>query len=403
MIGHLFRMVWNRRRSNVFIVIELLISFVALCGALTMVCDFARLWYQPLGFDCLDAWRLDVNYPAFRQLDEAGRAEVWNETDRIVQALSGMEEIVTFTPLGVNVPYNNSLTGYTNYIEGVGHTVRANEVFPAARETLGLDLVAGRWLREDDRDRDPAAAVITRDYARLLFGDDDPIDRTYANADAEGDTGPERRVVGVVTTWRQTGELDYPMPAEFVLAPWGPGNYPPHDFVLKIDEGVPAAFEEELLRTVQQVAPTWSFRVTRVEDMRASRLEEALTPLLMTGAVAVFLGVMVGLGLVGVLWQSVTRRTEEIGLRRALGATTGKVRWQILGELMALVTIAAGIGTFLFLQFVLLDLGARTPVGVYLSALGLTLLLVYSFVLVCGLYPGWLATRVRPAEALQYE
>jgi len=112
---------------------------------------------------------------------------------------------------------------------------------------------------------------------------------------------------------------------------------------------------------------------------------------------------MVGLGLVGVLWQSVTRRTAELGVRRALGASADAVRRQVLGELWALTTLAVVVGTVLFLQIPFI--GANLDLG-WLVLLGGTLLaamVLFAIVTVCGLYPTWLATRVQPAEALQYE
>ena len=103
------------------------------------------------------------------------------------------------------------------------------------------------------------------------------------------------------------------------------------------------------------------------------------------------------------LWLSVTRRTSEMGLRRALGASGASVRIQILGELWALTALAVGAGSFIFLQLPLF--GANFGVGwpVFLSGVALATVVIYGFVTFCGLYPTWLATRVQPSEALQYE
>jgi putative ABC transport system permease protein len=111
---------------------------------------------------------------------------------------------------------------------------------------------------------------------------------------------------------------------------------------------------------------------------------------------------MVGLGLVGVLWQSVTQRTREIGLRRAKGATLQHVYKQILGELFVLTSIGLIIGIIVVVQFPLLDLiGINT--AVFGFGLVVSLVLIYALTLAAGLYPSWLATKVQPAEALHYE
>ena len=78
--------------------------------------------------------------------------------------------------------------------------------------------------------------------------------------------------------------------------------------------------------------------------MRDDWMQETLAPLLAAGVIAGFLILMVGMGLTGVLWQTVTQRTREVGLRRAKGATIGDIRAQILGELVVMTSIAVLAG-----------------------------------------------------------
>jgi len=119
--------------------------------------------------------------------------------------------------------------------------------------------------------------------------------------------------------------------------------------------------------------------------------------------VAAFLMLMVGLGLVGVVWQNVTQRTTEIGLRRALGGTATAIYTQVLGELVVITSVGLLLGTGLVVQLPLL--GVMTFVGtrVFLVGLGTSLALIYLLTLLCGLYPSMLASKIQPAEALHYE
>ena len=114
---------------------------------------------------------------------------------------------------------------------------------------------------------------------------------------------------------------------------------------------------------------------------------------------------MVVLGLTGMMWQNVRRRTREIGIRRATGAPTGRIYGQFLGELAVLVTVAIALGCVPMVQFGLLDmvLGSQVPTYVAICGLGTTALVLYLLVLLCGLYPSWLATKVRPVEALHHD
>jgi len=178
---------------------------------------------------------------------------------------------------------------------------------------------------------------------------------------------------------------------------------PPAVYAVRTISGVTADFEQELQNEIARIAPAWSAEFTPVSKIRHRELRGNLIPLTIFGLISGFLILMAGLGLVGILWQAVTRRTEEMGIRRALGATTRRVQWQILGELLVLTTIAVLIGSAIFLQMPILQIISWIPWPAYLLSLGASLLIIYFFVLLCGLYPSWLATRIHPAEALQYE
>jgi putative ABC transport system permease protein len=179
---------------------------------------------------------------------------------------------------------------------------------------------------------------------------------------------------------------------------WAPWSY-----VIRVSPGTPAVFEEGLLKSLHGEAPDWTFTLRSVELERSRYIRGRLVPLAFGATLAGFLIVMVGMGLMGVLWQNVTRRTQELGLRRALGATAAAVRNQILGEIVVLTSLALLVGTLLFLQLPLLGVLKFVGVAVFVTAIVASTLVIVPFVVLCGLYPGWLATQVEPSRALQYE
>ena len=406
MIRHFFKLAWNRRRANGFILAELLLCFLTLGAVLTIACFFLHNWRQPLGFEYRNVWRLDLSGGnRFEDSDDGQKAQGWARVDQILRLLRSRDEIESVSPLYFNVPFGASSMLTANLVGGTQRRVLDNRVGPEAREVLGLRLVAGRWLEPGDEALAFRPVVLSRSYAHALFGDADPIGKTLVvrNEDGKIDKEEERRVVGVVEAWRQYGELSHAPLAQFSLPAWGPPHLPPGNFVLKIRPGVSPAFEEDLVRAVRRIAPDWTVSVSSLARHRDRLLRDRLLPLLIMATVAGFLILMVGLGLTGVLWQSITRRTQEIGLRRALGATPGQIRWQILGELLALAALAAGAGSLIILQAPLLGIFDEVPLQVYLFALTLAALSLSLLVVGCGLYPSWLATRIRPAHALQYE
>ena len=167
--------------------------------------------------------------------------------------------------------------------------------------------------------------------------------------------------------------------------------------------GHAADFEERLIKRLQAAAPGWSFEVTRLSQMRDDSIRFAVAPLVAVGLVAAFLMLMVALGLFGVLWQAVTQRTRELGLRRAKGAAKVNVRRQILGEISVMTLLALAVGTLVVVQFPLLDIIYFVEPHVYLIALSISVATIYALTLLCGWYPSHVATRIEPAEALRYE
>jgi putative ABC transport system permease protein len=113
--------------------------------------------------------------------------------------------------------------------------------------------------------------------------------------------------------------------------------------------------------------------------------------------------ILVALGLVGVLWQNVTQRTREIGVRRASGATQGQICVQFVGEILVVATFAAVSGGILIFQFALFDVLPNVTPQVNAVSLLCTAGILYLLVGAAALYPGWLATRVPPVAALHHE
>jgi len=128
-----------------------------------------------------------------------------------------------------------------------------------------------------------------------------------------------------------------------------------------------------------------------------------MAPLVVGAVVAAFLLLMVALGLLGVLWQNVTRRTRELGLRRAAGASREAVHRQVLLELVLVTSLAIAPALVLVLQLPLLSLFDGIEPPLVIAAAVAAMLVVYALTTACGLYPSRVATRLAPADALRWE
>ena len=125
---------------------------------------------------------------------------------------------------------------------------------------------------------------------------------------------------------------------------------------MRLRPGRPPAFEEALVKRAMAVAGDWSFEVQPLDAMRRDKLRQYTTAARDLRHDRGFLLMMVALGLTGVVWQSVTQRIREFGLRRAKGATIANVRTQVLVEMVIMTSIALVVGVFLVAQLPLLPL-----------------------------------------------
>ncbi|NOT33115.1 MAG: FtsX-like permease family protein [Candidatus Eisenbacteria bacterium] len=410
MIAHYLKLVWNRRRANTLILVEILASFLVLCAIFGVVAYYATNWRRPLGFEYRDLWTVDVDIPQATLDDREANARALATSQRLLAIMNGTPQVTTAAPMP-NMPYSGSIssTGVT-LADGSLMQFLSNPTTPAGFDALKLELVAGRWIEPGDDALEFTPQVITLNMARRLFGRENPIGRTIDNykdgqLEAPDKGWQERRVVGVIRTYRNGGEFNDVPYAAFrpqsmtdIDRGWVPWSY-----VIRASPGARATFEETLLKSLHAEAPEWTFTLHSAELERQRYIRGRLLPLAFGGTLAGFLILMVGMGLMGVLWQNVTSRTQELGLRRALGATASAVRNQIIGEIVVLTTIALFIGSALFLQLLLIGALASAGVGVFVSAIVASILVIVPFVIVCALYPGWLATQMEPSRALQYE
>ena len=145
--------------------------------------------------------------------------------------------------------------------------------------------------------------------------------------------------------------------------------------------------------------------VGSLAELRELNRQNRLPLLTFIAVISGLMILMVALGLTGMMWQNVRRRTREIGIRRAGGAPGGRIYVQFLGEPAVLVIVAIALGCVVILQFGLLDmvLWSRVPAWVAACGVGATALVLFLVVMLCGLYPSWLAARVRPAQALHHD
>ena len=405
MIRHLFTLIWNRKRTNVLMMTEIFVSFLVLFAVVALGVYMLDNWRRPIGFSIDRVWNVGVDMK--QQSDDYFDASQQESVRQLFFALGEFPEIerVAGTMLA---PYQFGSSNSSQRWRNRDIEFGVAEVTDEFKDVLGLKLVQGRWFGPEDDGQSYDAVVINETMSRDLFGTESAVGQNIgADEPRPGATSVRpSRIVGVVDAYREDGEFDGTRNYVIFRKPLRGDDRksrPPRNLLIKVRAGTPAAFEERLIKRLQAAAPDWSFEVTRLTQMRDDSIRFAVAPLVAVGLVAAFLMLMVALGLFGVLWQAVTQRTRELGLRRAKGASKVNVRRQILGEIGVMTSLVLGVGLLVVVQFPLLNIIYFVDLRVYLIAFILSAATIVGVTLLCGWYPSHVATRIEPAEALRYE
>jgi putative ABC transport system permease protein len=399
MIKHLIKLVWNRKRANFLIMIEIFFSFLVLFAVAALAVTYTDNYRRPLGFVYENVWNIEVDMQ--QTSGQSPSAEQVETMRQLFLALREFDEVEAAASAETHPFSEGGGFGMLGIMtNGRGIEYRRNVVTDDFDKVMALMVTRGRWFGKEDDGASWQPVVINQQLAQAVFGAEDPIDRDLPLFNKQ----TRARVVGVITDFRHGGELSSPENLVFHRMNLSDPKEPlPGNLLIKLRPGTTRAFDEKLVRRLQDVAKKWSFDTLSVVELRETAFQLKLVPMIVIGLVAVFLMIMVALGLTGVLWQNVTRRTKEIGVRRAEGATAWDIHQQILGEMLIITSFSLIAGVTLVVQFPLFDVIGWVSGQVYALSLVISLAVIYLLTIICSLYPSWLATKVQPAAALCYE
>jgi putative ABC transport system permease protein len=399
MIRHLLKLAWHRKRANTLLLIEITASFLVVFAVGAFTVYFLGNWRRPLGYEWRNVWAITIADERSGSEPVEGEAAL---ADRLLTELRAIPGVIAAA--GMDSPPYVGWTNISNYdVKGRTVVFMSSGATPDADRVLGLRLLAGRWFSREDDSAPWRPVVIDRELADAMFGTVQCVGKSIPRAnDSEG---IEQRVVGVIEDFRKDGELAPPdnFAFSYVSPQARSGASRTYALIVRVPQDASVALEETVVARLRALAPQWSFDVRPLEQLRSARFWEICTPILILSIVASFLLLMVMLGLIGVMWQNVARRTRELGLRRAMGATRLGICRQILGELVVITAMALLVGTVLVVQLPFFDAFGGVPSSILLGGLLLAMGTILAIGLAAGLYPSWITTRIHPAEALHHD
>ena len=323
---------------NALIVVQVAASFMLLIGAGLTIRSLFKLQQVDPGFrtDNILTMRIDLNFSKYRGPTAAA---FWQRVEERMRQIPGVVSAAgsATLPLTDGNDFSTQLLIRGRELpEGARPRVEVRLATPAYFETIGQPLVSGRMFRSSDIVGAPDVVIVNRSFARHFWPDSDPVGKQIS-----GDGEAWSTIVGVVADARQ--QLRDPVVDMVYLPMFQNGQLSTNWLVHTTVD--PQAMEREIRRTVHAIDPDQpvdNFR-TLAEVRSASLASPTLTATLL-GLFGLLALVITAAGIAGVIAFSVNQRTQEFGIRMALGAQRGNVLSMVLRQGLQLVTIGLTLG-----------------------------------------------------------
>ncbi len=325
--------------------------------------------------------------------------------DEVVTALEGLPGVISAS-FSFSTPFSDA--GWTTDAFVQGYEPRssrdlwasANVVTPGHLEAIGIPLIEGRALRPQDRDGAPRVAVVNRAFAEHFFGGESAVGKRFGLEGSE--SAEEIEIVGVTENLKYEDVREEPL--RFIYLPVAQASQHLGSLVIRTsgDVAVLAPRVRAALDGASERLPVLGMTTLVAQVDRTLREDRLFSRL--AGAFAGLALLLACIGLYGVLAYSVARRTNEIGIRVALGAARVEVLRMVLAEglrlvlLGVLVGVPAGLAAGRAAASQLHGLEPTDPATLLVATV--TLVSVAAF---AGFVPAWRASMLDPLEALRHE
>ena len=389
----------HHRLRNLFVVTEIALSLVLLIGAGLLVRSYSRIQNANPGFNVRNLLSLRLSLPSAKYKGPAV-TNFYKQLRERIGALPGVEAVGTCYSLPMSSvalawgPIN--IEGYVP--KNSADIVMSNERFvsPGYFAAMGVPLVQGRLFDERDIKGAQETVIVNENMVRRFWPNENPLGKRLERAGKE----PWRIVVGVVRDTKEFSVDDEP-PLSI---------YHPHDqfpigtmFLVVRSTSDPAVLAPVItkeIRTLDPELPAYEFRTME------QRLTEALArrrfAMFLLGVFAVVALILAAIGIYGVMAYSVTQRTQEIGIRMALGAHPGKIRRMVVRQSLVLLVLGVVIG--LAGAFALTRVMSSLLYGISATdrlTFVVPPLILGSVALIASYFPARRAAKVDPTVALR--
>jgi putative ABC transport system permease protein len=391
MIKHSFKLIWNQKKKNAWIILELFFLFLVLSISSLYLIEKYKEWNGGVGANVENVFFFNMKQKDYK-------------SDNLEERLSLLRRDLLEIPGVTHVSYCSNSVPYIwsmSMLSASSDTSRTKRISTVERrgdehfgELLQLDLIAGDWYKDDFTGALPPIVLDRKCATHLYESIDNAIGKTIYL--------PRPHTVTGVYEFLKRNEYEQNYPS--FIRPLDTKSISHVDIIVRFQEGA-VMNTLAMSRTIHQHfdKEEYALRYASTMDFKKHNvLSETRVEIVMVIMVSIFLIVNIILGMVGIFGYGVKRRTSEIGIRRAMGANAYNVNKLLLFESWALTVIGVVPALLLVIQIPILDL-YPFETDVFIMGIVSSLLLVFALVSLSVYYPAQLAGKVKPAQALQEE
>lgn len=396
MIRIFFKTIWNNRKRNILVFIELLMISLVLVNLTAYLVNLVTIYRIKNCYNTDNVVLINISNKESEDEDVSIRS--FMNLKKILSSNAFVESVSISTTA---LPYNYNLYS-TDFKSNDQHfNLALREVDIDYASVMKITPLKGRWFDETDMGKSVLPIIISKG-----------IDDKYFNGNSVGkileQDKKQYEIIGVVDEFKRS-DIERPYPFGFLfMEKINPKTYWSTSFLVRTKEGMTgnmlSVAENQVYSTLNP--RNWTIRnLNTLENMRVRQNDNSSQRNYLSIIMALFIMINVFLGTIGILWYNTNLRIHEIGIKRAVGSTGAGIRRLLIAENLFVAGLALLIVILIIMQLPEFSPGPGNKLepGVFSRSVRISIITMILMVLLSTWIPAAIASKIRPATALKTE